>query len=409
MSCKDFLIYLLYFDMALFIIFLFINMFIVDYLGTNYNFENIPIIDEVEQSLNSRIITHFHKSHICNQNEEELIIDQFGPIENCSCHRKMFANKCPNRKGCISLEIPAKNYTKFNSYKFCVIKSKKYSELLENNNIIPKNEECHKNYIYCGIIDSLERKLCLKKGEKCPLKISDIDHNEKGGNKDKILYKLKLDQNIPCIDPDQRNWNFFGELKGLNKICSHKIKNELFNYEFNKLNITTSQYELYKDNDILDNILKYKANKADLEKEKVFVFGRNFIAVDRSKVNFSKNNLIDMQGTLNRCIKTIKIVGWFLIIPFLFIGDCGGVMVIVFAIISAPVSIIFFIVSCIIYVYHCKVSSILDIKSDIGTNELIELTMKGTSKNYYLSLISIHLFLIILIIYLFIIIIKKFI
>ena len=409
MLLKDILDILFCLNLTIMIQYILINIIYSFQLSHTYNFENIPIIDEIEQSLNSRIIINFRKAPICNKNEEELIIDQFEPIENCSCHRIILPSKCPNQKGCISMEIPARNYTKINSNKFCVIKSKKYSELLEDNNIILKNEKCPKNYKYCGIIDSLERKLCIKKENNCPLTISDISNNIKGENKDIIIYKFKLDQKYPCIDLTQRNWNFHGHLKSLDKKCTHKIKHQLFNYEYNKLNITTSQYDLYKDNDILDYIKKYDSNKSDLEKEEIFLFGRNFIGVERSKAkNFSKKILIDNQNTLNRCLKAMEILTYFLTISMFFCGNCGQYIVALLLILFFPISIAYFIVCCIIYTKHCLVKSILDIKSDIYTNELIELLMKETLTNYYFSLITINIFPFIIFIDFVIFVLKKF-
>ena len=409
MLLKDILDILFCLNLTIMIQYILINIIYSFQLSHTYNFENIPIIDEIEQSLNSKIIINFRQAPICNKNEEELIIDQFEPIENCSCHKTILPTKCPNQKGCISLEIPARNYTKINSNKFCVIKSKKYSDLLEDNNIILKNQKCPKDYKYCGIIDSLERKLCIKKENNCPLKISDISNNIKGEKKDIIIYKFKLDQKYPCIDLTQRNWNFHGHLKSLDKKCTHKIKHQLFNYEYNKLNITTSQYDLYKDNDILDYIKKYDSNKSDLEKEEIFLFGRNFIGVERSKAkNFSKKILIDKQNTLNSCIKAMEIISSFLTMPMIFCGDFCQLIMELILILYFPVALGYFIICCIIYINHCQIKSILDIKSDIYTNELIELLMKETLTNYYFSLIIINIFPFIIFIDFIIFVLKKF-
>ena len=49
---------------------------------------------------------------------------------------------------------------------------KTYLDYLNNDNIISKDEECPANYKSCGIIDTLERKLCVKNGNLCSLKKS---------------------------------------------------------------------------------------------------------------------------------------------------------------------------------------------------------------------------------------------
>ena len=66
--------------------------------------------------------------------------------------------------------IKSKDYQIINSEYICVRKSDKtYFDYL-----ISKDKECPEYYKSCGIIDTLERKLCVKNGNICPIKKADI-------------------------------------------------------------------------------------------------------------------------------------------------------------------------------------------------------------------------------------------
>ena len=54
------------------------------------------ILEEIEESLNARLIISFRNSTVCNSNEEELIIDKFETIhEFCNCYGAFMGNgKC---------------------------------------------------------------------------------------------------------------------------------------------------------------------------------------------------------------------------------------------------------------------------------------------------------------------------
>ena len=55
--------------------------------------------------------------------------------------------------------------------KICVKrKGKSFKELIKSKQIISKNEECKGEFNKtCGIIDTLDRKLCVENNEECPI------------------------------------------------------------------------------------------------------------------------------------------------------------------------------------------------------------------------------------------------
>ena len=91
------------------------------------------------------------------------------------------------------------NSTKKN---FVLEKRKNYKELIQANQIKNKSDPCPDNYISCGIIDTLDRKLCVKDGEECPITIKNISkiysYNEYKENFE-LFINEKNEDNEPII------------------------------------------------------------------------------------------------------------------------------------------------------------------------------------------------------------------
>ena len=49
--------------------------------------------------------------------------------------------------------------------------------MLKNGQIIEKENNCNDNYKSCGIVDTLERKLCVKNSDSCPINRRMIEDN----------------------------------------------------------------------------------------------------------------------------------------------------------------------------------------------------------------------------------------
>ena len=100
--------------------------------------------------------------------------------------------------------VDVTDITKINGYLFCY-KYISYKDLLYNGQIIKKGETCPQQYENnCGIIDTLEQKLCIKNGDKCPLYDVGI-----GQNSDTSNYKSETQGNVyynnkDYNDPDKR-------------------------------------------------------------------------------------------------------------------------------------------------------------------------------------------------------------
>ena len=401
----------------LFLGYMIVNGIFGVFLSSKYDFENKTFLDVIEENLNGKLIYSFRKSPTCELNEEPLILDKFKAVVSCKCKEDTFTRKCTeqeiNDECKESFLIESKDYIKINSEYICVTKSdKNYLSLLQGDNIKSKNEECLQDYKLCGIVDTLDNKLCVKNEDNCPLTINEINNfTLLSDNDNDILSIFRLDQNrdFPCMHPNEKKWNFYGDIQVYFDYCTSKIKGELYDFRYKKINIVTNQYDLYKDNDILDGMEKYHIDINDLKDEKVFFFGRTFLGFDPKKAsNYNRETLKDKQDLLNNCLSAIKIVTYIVIAPLICIGGIGGAAsgggenvgiccLVILLIISIPSSIIYFILSIIILVNHNAIESLLDLGSDQYTNVLIKELMDGTSINFGFSLCTIIVFPIILI------------
>ena len=210
---------------CLFLAYIIMNGLFGYYYTYSYNLENNAIVNEIEETLNGKLIFSFSNSIECTSNEEKLIIDKFESIpEFCSCLGGfMKAEECKeNTDVCKTIdEIPSNNYKMINSKYICVVKSdKKYIDFLKNDNLISKDKECPENYKFCGIIDTLGRKLCVENNNNCPITKTDIENND--DNSTQILSLFRLRPSNPCLNPIEKNWVYHGDLWFLSQTCTNK-------------------------------------------------------------------------------------------------------------------------------------------------------------------------------------------
>ena len=280
-------------------------IFFYNYITYSYNSEINAIINMIEESINGKLIFSFRNRTECKSNEEELIIDRFESIpEFCNCDGTFMGNgKCEeDQDNCKTINsIPSNYFTIINSQHICVMKSEKsYIELLKNNDIISKDKECPENYKSCGIIDTLERKLCVKNKDDCPITKANIENNN--NNSSQILSLFKIRPNYPCINPIEKNWIYHDDLSPLTKFCT---KNDDRYEKIDKFN--TNFYDLYKDNNILEVLPSYDEN--ELKKEKIYLYARNFLGINEEKAfQFSKEKILSSNELINNCKFAIKIV-----------------------------------------------------------------------------------------------------
>ena len=212
---------------------------------------------------------------------------------------------------------------------------------------------------------------------------------------------FRLRPNYPCINPNEKNWVYHGNYSTFTKICTR----DDIRYE-NIDKFTTNLYDLYKDNDILSSFPSYDVN--ELKKEKIYFFARNILGINKEKASqFSKTKILSSQKHINNCNSAMKIVTLILFLPLICLGgaagagsggdNCGVALLVMFAVYTIPGSIIYFILSIIIFVNNNKITSILDIGSDDFMNELINNLLADGSINFRIPLTSIIMFPLIII------------
>lgn len=306
----DYIILILY---AILWIGFLLTCFVFSFIFIKYEFDSHPISQEIENSIDGKPIISFNLKSACSPEEEILIFGEWdGTKFGCKCGDSYKSTSyCQTAYGssseCESIpEVPPIKYQKIKSKYICIKKyNKTYRELLKSNQIISKYEECPLNYKSCGIIDTLERQLCFKNEEDCPITIEyfrNMDSNLKDKpfnrlNYSQILTLFKIHENYPCIHPSEKNWHYNHILQDT-RTCHTKILGELLDYRYRRMStISTIKYDLYKDNGI-----KSEYNKYILEKETVYLYGRYFMGFEGEKIgNYSYENLLSYQKISNGC------------------------------------------------------------------------------------------------------------
>ena len=223
-----------------------------------------------------------------------------------------------------------------NGYKFCFNHNQTYRDLLYNDQIIKENESCKKYYQSCGIIDTLNQKLCIKDYEKCPLKdihfgqnsdlysysydsIYNISYNNDNYKEEKkIIGNIILNHGQPCLSVLEKLWKKFyskeagdGHLK-----CKKKIKNMENDERYEDIG-QISYKKLYKENFEYLYIEQKKLLKK-INDEKVTLYKREFIGIDKKcdkKLNITRKSYEKLNKNQDR-LKTLFIVEFLIYLLF---------------------------------------------------------------------------------------------
>ena len=198
----------------------------------DYDFEN-SIAYEIDQFINGKLIYSFIPKTKCDKNEEALKLGKWQGIKaGCFCPIIGFQKgKCTRRQKnkfyCRDIpEVPSKYYENFGSQKICVKRTKEtYKDFLLKKQIIENNEKCPEGYKCCGIVDTLNRRLCMKLNEQCPITINDINSSGKNeteneNDNSQILSVFKITESKPCMNPKQKDWENVYKLEYQAKNCT---------------------------------------------------------------------------------------------------------------------------------------------------------------------------------------------
>ena len=218
--------------------------------------------------------------------------------------------------------VDKKEIDRINGHYFCY-EYKSYKDLLYNDQIIKKEEECKGDYPKdCGTIDTLEQHLCIKNEENCPLydvgiigtdepinknhyiynTNADIYYNDKSyENIDKkIIGKIILNDGQPCYRHNEKLWKKFSseEASEEHLKCELEIFGETTDNRYQrKGNITYNKlYEIFSSES--KEILKGKISND----EYVSLYIREFLGIDKKcdeKTDIKKEDYEKLRNNQN--------------------------------------------------------------------------------------------------------------
>ena len=361
-----------------------------------YEFEKDSIILTVNNHLNTRLIYSFSVNDKCPSGYETLKLGTWNG----------------------SFTKPAKNYTVFAGKEICVIrKGDIFKELIDAGKIINKTQDCPGTTKSCGIIDTLNRKLCVDQNEDCPINKDDIDNfpvnlftsNQKLDNDNKmylneeveekkIITSIKLSDGFPCIRSNESRWiSYHADEYTRSEDCSYvKDKNTDDRYvKFERFR--TNKTELYKDNG-LDEFINEKTRQ---DPTIINLYGGPLIGMKLDKRNFNFEELLSIQKLVNSCSRVMKVFSIImlgvLVGPLIGGGGAasgaGTVCVGIFLGLAGVVIVIGFLVDFILcIIIYCNVQRIewriVDFSKicDVYTNEMLKEVVDKYSTNYKFAL-----------------------
>ena len=361
-----------------------------------YEFEKDSIILTVNNHLNTRLIYSFSVNDKCPSGYETLKLGTWNG----------------------SFTKPAKNYTVFAGKEICVIrKGDIFKELIDAGKIINKTQDCPGTSKSCGIIDTLNRKLCVDQNEDCPINKDDIDNfpvnlftsNQKLDNDNKmylneeveekkIMTSIKLSDGFPCIRSNESRWiSYHADEYTRSEDCSYvKDKNTDDRYvKFERFR--TNKTELYKDNG-LDEFINEKTRQ---DPTIINLYGGPLIGMKLDKRNFNYEELLSIQKLVNSCSRVMKVFSIImlgvLVGPLIGGGGAasgaGTVCVGIFLGLAGVVIVIGFLVDFILcIIIYCNVQRIewrigdFSKICDVYTNEMLKEVVDKYSTNYKFAL-----------------------
>jgi hypothetical protein len=248
----------------------------------------------------------------------------------------------------------------------------------------------------------------MKIDERCPITINDINPIKENKNNNtennQILSIFKLTEYKPCWNPYEKMWKQDYVREFPFKKCS-KINNNIYDNRYEKLeNFVTNKYDLYYDNNIINNYPKKTFSQ--LERTKVYLWGRNNIGIKYEDIKeFSYDNLLIYENMSNKYYSYIwklsLLASMFLII--LLIANCNPNRVNERAFESFLYTVaclfifihIIFVLNLIVLVYNLKLRKIIVIEgNDDYMKEIIKILYSEIKIHFIFNMISLILILV---------------
>ena len=309
--------------------------------------------------------------------------------------------------------IDRTNIEKINGNRFCYRNQPTYRDLLYNGQIIKENENCKDNYKSCGIIDTLNQKLCVSNSENCPLKDiyfgqinsygytydPDLDisyTNENYEGDEKIIGSLVLNDGQPCLSVEEKLWRkFHSDEAGDGHLQCENTLDGIENDQRYKAVGEVTYKSLYSDNLSEEN---KKILLGSVGSAKVKLYKREFLGIDKNcdeKFDVSDFSYDQLKNNHDR----LKVLYLFEIIFIIFIS-CGIFLVYkcnkklqkifyfnVVSCIFLPFFVIVMVCNIIFFAFINKNYFAYDCSDEI-TNEFLKIQYNETKKIIIYAIIS---------------------
>ena len=264
-----------------------------------YFFFKVTDYNNITNTLESYPLFNFHlTTGGCGPGNDYIIFHEWKGLEISERYYDYRSHKYKTRK----IIKGEKEITKIHNNFFCYQKKKSYKELLYNNQIIKKNEECPLGYKNCGIIDTLEQKLCMPQGEECPLydlglaEDNNVDPNfyiyidsakvyyNKNTYDDinkKIIGKIIFSEKEPCYKIEEKLWRSFieEEVEKSHLECELEILGRKTDERYQKKGYI-SYFDFYNGNLDYESLGYFSWDQ--LKNEYLFLYKREFLGIDRA-------------------------------------------------------------------------------------------------------------------------------
>jgi hypothetical protein len=306
-----------------------IAVLVISIIGyTSLHFSNRAISDIIHNWDKLPILDIIDSKNGCTNDYITLVLDQWaGTVSGCNCvgrwsyripienRNKLNKNTCSwnmTLAGCTDVaSLPPKDINKWRGTTFCVKKATKaFKDYI--NDSVPANKDCKNGMKQCGVLDTVNNKICISDQEQCPInqiyininKDSPTDHVYKkipllnGFNLyftneaiDKPIHvDLKLSEGQACLDPEQRNTQFnqyILDREYSNYDCTENIKGINLDNRYTKIDSYLKR-DLYIDNGVYSYLFQLPYYPYGALEALVDFYNRPFIGWKNSCLNDEK-------------------------------------------------------------------------------------------------------------------------
>ena len=277
------------------------------YFANISSFKTVTFLDELINDLNKSPIFDFslNDKYYSPYGYKKIKFGEWeGTKIGCKCQNKTNEGECSEEQKRIRCKPVYPYWPKeYYYYRGKIFSGKRfryksYDDLIKRNLIIQKQNNCPIGMKKCGIIDSLDNILCMKKYDDCPINDIIINNTEKIENytsialndtlffhcagemvNKKIVSDLFVFKGKPCYNSQEHNWEAYFPLEYESKCKTNKTENDerygepldSYNqYLFYYRNFIGYNFECLNNNKVEDILSELKELRDLVEEERFF-------------------------------------------------------------------------------------------------------------------------------------------